>query len=226
MNPTTIDWPNLTHTWNPVCGCSRGCTYCYARDLHTMRHQAYLSGKRLPKRYALPFDVMQFFSEDLTQATTRQRPRTVFVGSMTDFCYWKPKWKHDVINACTATMQHTYMFLSKGEMPYWGLKFPSNCILGVTIDCCDIDSQYKRIDNFLSHHSRGFVSIEPLLGNLVLSDLAFSHKQIERVIVGANSQTGAEPPRREWIERVIERVPKEKLHWKKNIRPFLPAGVA
>jgi len=34
MNKTKIQWPGLTHTWNPVTGCRRGCSYCYAKKIN------------------------------------------------------------------------------------------------------------------------------------------------------------------------------------------------
>jgi len=35
MNRTKIDWPGLGYTWNPVIGCKRNCSYCYAKRMNT-----------------------------------------------------------------------------------------------------------------------------------------------------------------------------------------------
>ena len=34
LNKTKIDWPGLTHTWNPVVGCRHNCYYCYAKKMN------------------------------------------------------------------------------------------------------------------------------------------------------------------------------------------------
>ena len=43
--------PYATKTWNVLTGCtpaSEGCKNCWARELHEMRHKAFLAGKKMP----------------------------------------------------------------------------------------------------------------------------------------------------------------------------------
>jgi protein gp37 len=72
---TNIAWVKNTdgkpgETWNPIVGCtpsSPGCDHCYARELHNMRHKAYMEGKlQNCKQYAEPFSKVQLFEDRLS----------------------------------------------------------------------------------------------------------------------------------------------------------------
>ena len=68
MNKTSIDWPGLGYTWNPVTGCRRGCSYCYARKIHE-------------RFYKTPFSDIVFHPERLDDPDLyRKAPCKIFVG--------------------------------------------------------------------------------------------------------------------------------------------------
>lgn len=132
---TKIDWCDAS--WNPVTGCLHGCEYCYAEryahrydghygdngKLHVLdepiREFLYLEtegrtcyGKAEPYPYGFS---PTFHRYRLDIPKHWQRPRTIFVGSMTDlFGDWVPQeWQQEVLQACLNAPQHRYLFLTK-----------------------------------------------------------------------------------------------------------------
>lgn len=224
MNKTSIDWKNpkegwsLTHTLNPVVGCKRQppCFYCYARTLHNKRHSAYMAGKKVPDAYAKHFGEMQFFPERLGIPKKSKVIKCVFVGSMTDICFWEKLWMRMVLNTVEFHPEIVFMFLTKDPSVYTHFNFPQNCWLGVTITGAeDFDKQFelsrslqKNIPNKL------FVSVEPLLGYILYD---FRGRGIDLVIVGADSRKNGIAPKREWIESIQH----PNIHYKKNIIKYL-----
>ena len=76
MTKTKIPWCDFV--WNCVVGCSpvgEGCRNCFAHTLHTMRHKAYMAGKKLPAQYAKPFSVVQCLPERLDAPRRPGPPR-------------------------------------------------------------------------------------------------------------------------------------------------------
>lgn len=220
MNKTTIDWPGLTHTWNPVVGCFRGCTYCYARKLHNKRHLAKCCGAKLPDQYAAPFEAIQFFTARLSDRELKsKRTRKIFVGSMTDIAYWEKAWKEEVAEVCRRHPQHTFMFLTKDYTAYDGISWPENTMQGVTIEGYrPVLPQAQIINTFLGiQDRRPYFSIEPLMGALKVD----IDRRAEVVIVGAMTGKGAVIPEKDWIQSIRDRVPQDRIHWKSNIRKYL-----
>lgn len=117
-------------TLNPTVGCtpcSPGCDNCYARELHEMRHKAYMKFEStsrmlrqvrknpLPAQYAKPFSELQFFPDRLLEPLSWKKPRRIFIGSMTDL-------GHGAISAGTIPKilamvalapRHTFLILTK-----------------------------------------------------------------------------------------------------------------
>lgn len=215
MNKTTIDWPHLTHTWNPIVGCTHGCDYCYARKLHNKRHKAYLEGKKLPKQYAVPFDTLQFFPERLEEPIKHKTPATIFVGSMCDIFDRNVfgQWIYEIIKVMGKCPQHTFMLLTKRPHRYKIYVWPDNCILGITLESFTPE-KYSRMFDSLVLKGRRFLSIEPIQGNFLDADLS----PFELVIVGADSTPGAPAPEREWINSIQH----HNIHFKKNILKHFP----
>lgn len=216
MQKTTIDWPGLTHTWNPVVGCKHGCSYCYARTLHNGRHRASLDGKlkNLPQ-YKKLFHAFQWFPNRLYGPGSKRKPAKIFVGSMCDlFGEWVPsgiiKAVIDVAEDCP---RHEFMFLTKNPKRYRDFIFPKNCWLGTTVIK---GNKLNDMINLTLGEVRGirtFLSIEPLVGSF--EDVDLMHYDL--VIVGA--MTGFMPvePKGEWIKSIRHR----NIHYKENIRRYL-----
>lgn len=229
MNPTSIDWPNLTHTSNPVYGCPRmpPCDFCYARKLHAKRHRALLSGAKLPDRYAKPFAELQFFPKELDTWTPRQSPRTVFVGSMSDVQFWPYHWLRQVLDQCRQCPQHTFMFLTKGVLVYDDPSiWTENTMQGITVLSYNSDLLHKLIVRACRLAPRPYISYEPLFGACTREFPA----NVEWVIVGAQTAAGGKPDQSwirhierhpEIIQSIKDHVPAEKLWWKKSMRGFV-----
>ena len=225
MNKTTIDWPGLTHTFNPVSGCKRNCCKkshgfdCYAKKLHTKRHKAFKKGKNLPGRYRYPFNELMFYPDTLNKQPRKSNVvKRVFIGSMSDICYWKDYWVEDVIKFCKDRPLIEFMFLTKDPHVYSKHRFPDNCYLGVTINSGKDFYKVALLRGVtISWFDSTFVSIEPLLGNFG----GFDFKDIDLVIVGADTTPGATPPLKEWIDAIQENETIERLYWKNNIRKYL-----
>ena len=173
MGKTIIEW--ATHTWNPITGCtpiSEGCDHCYARRM----------ANRLAGRYGYPADDpfrVTFHPERLSEPLRWKKPRRIFVCSMSDFFHdevdsW---WIDDILDACRAAPQHTYMFLTK--RPQNILKKLEGCSekqlefiakkawLGVTVE--NQARADERIPILLQLHAALlFVSVEPMLWTLDL----------------------------------------------------------
>jgi protein gp37 len=212
MNRTNICW--CTHTFNPVAGCLRGCKdfECYAEKLHNKRHRAYFEGKKLSKRYAHPFNEMHYYPESFKNQPKKSKViKKVFVGSMSDICYWEPKWIRETTAFCKERPEIEFMFLTKDPSVYYLYYFPRNCWLGVTITIKRDDYRLYQLISF-ARDNKKFISIEPLLGKIKLD-----FKLINLVIIGADSSKNPVIPKKEWIDSIKH----PNIHYKKNIEKYL-----
>jgi protein gp37 len=202
---TKIDWgiPGLL-TWNPITGCRRGCSYCYARRIHN----------RFNKE---PFSKITLHTDRLHEPQEKKKSKTIFVGSMTDIEYWETEQKELVVAVCRANKQHTFIFLSKNPNAYNEIDWPDNTMQGLTLTKCDTSGEYHNLYH-ITLFPRPFISIEPLLGMFS----APVPPGIEKVIVGAQTGMRVRPPEKAWIESVKENIFDERsLFWKPSIRKYL-----
>ena len=202
MNKTSINWPRLDYTWNPVVGCKHGCSYCYAKKISNRFHM-------IPK-----WEEPVFFPGRLGEPAKVKKPSIIFVGSMCDlFGDWVPNnWIIDTIKTCRENPQHTFMFLTKNSKRYREFKFPNNCMLGVTITSKhDLKDFYKN-KGFLNYN-KSFISIEPLLGDF----MGFVFNGWDLVIVGAMTGPGAIKPKKEWIDSIKH----HNIFYKENIKQYM-----
>jgi protein gp37 len=201
MNKTKIEW--CDYTWNPVVGCKRKCSYCYARRIHQRFHQD------------IPFEELQFFENRLSYPLALRKSSRIFVGSMTDIEYWKPEWMYKILNIARSRPQHTFMFLTKYPYQYRDFEFPRNCWLGTTMTGRKHPfTPDRHIPN------QKFISFEPLLENVGVIDLF----DIKWVIIGA--MTGPDSflyrPKEQWIKHILKeaRIFNIPVFMKNNLRPY------
>jgi protein gp37 len=183
INPTKIEW--CQRTWNPIVGCKRNCSYCYAKVMN--------------KRFKLIPDWNEpvLFEERLVGPSLVKKPKTIFVGSMCDLMApWMPnEWIERIIHVMEENHHHTFMLLTKDPYRYKEFRFPPNVHLGVTLD----DSRFKhRLDELREYDNSRvikFASVEPILSDM--SDVDFSG--IDTVIIGAETGRGAKKPDPNWV---------------------------
>lgn len=205
MNKTNIDWPNLDFTWNPATGCLRGCSYCYARKIHNRFNKT-------------PFNKIEYHYNRINEPYNVKKSSTIFVGSMSDICYWNEYFMNCVLDVCVANYEHTFMFLTKNTIVYRRYKFPSNCMIGVTVTHINDNTLEQPMSDMFQ--CKSYISLEPLLGNVTNYGLFCVEQYFDLIIVGAMTGPGAVKPKPEWIE-LLKLLPQEKTYYKNNIKKYL-----
>ena len=224
MNKTKIEY--VDYTWNPVVGCLHGCPYCYARRIA----ERFKGGKEYP----LGFEPTSHLSKRINEPMLVKKPSKIFVCSMADLFgswSWKVPWSggkvtgDDVINAILFVVrkcpQHTFMFLTKNPTGYLKYDFPENAWLGMTVT----HLEGKRVIYGGDKGGKRFVSLEPLLGG---PDGEIEFRNIDLLIIGAQTGPGAVKPKPEWVQGIIDearahKIPvflKDNLKWPEQIREF------
>jgi len=166
--------PYLDAVINVTVGCSgKGCqAQCWARDLHNKRHKAFLEGKKMPKQYEKPFNVVQFFPERLQEALHRKKP-TVYGVSFTGDLFdeqVKIEWIAKVFRVVHQRPEHTFVFLTKQpkNIPQ-GQNFAEtmpNAWFGLTVTTQpELD---EKAGDFLRLPGKKWLSLEPMLGPIEL----------------------------------------------------------
>jgi protein gp37 len=213
MSPSGIDWPGLTHTWNPLVGCKHGCSYCIAEKWNKRYH------------WIPDWNEPQIFPERMEAPLNHKKLCSIFVVFLGDlFGDWvDSNFIRSVILVTERAPQHTYWFLTKNPRRYQYFNFGENCKLGATITGGENwDVRYDNLSYLLdaglhSPEVKIFVSIEPLQGIIIYNKC---YNSIDRVIVGAQTNPDV-APKPEWIQSVRDNVPAEKIYWKKNIQRYL-----
>jgi protein gp37 len=113
---TGIQWTEAT--WNPVVGCSKvspGCANCYAETFSLTRLKGRPGYTGLPWTPENAAANVQLRPERLDQPLRWQRPRMIFVNSMSDLFHEliHPEYIARVFAVMAATPRHTYQILTK-----------------------------------------------------------------------------------------------------------------
>lgn len=141
----------------------------------------------------------------------------MFVCSMGDmFGSWVPdEWIIEVLKACEIACQHTYLFLTKNPSRYFQLESEGelpvceNMWYGATAtNKMQLAAAVAAVGK-LGSRVKTFLSIEPLLEDITLSDdwCPDNLKYLfDWFIVGAETGTrhGKVTPQREWIEQIVK----------------------
>lgn len=212
---TGIEWTEAT--WNPVTGCTKvsaGCKHCYAeRDWARLQH--------LPAYAGRAFTDVATHADRLDQPLRWQRPRRIFVNSMSDLFH--ADIHDDFIGMVFRTMarapQHTFQVLTKrpermqflmthprmrgfvDDVAPWPLP---NVWLGVSVE--DQEAADERIPLLLQTPAAvRWVSAEPLLGPVDLSShlmclcgMCGGDAPLRWVVVGGESGPKARPMHPQW----------------------------
>lgn len=198
---SAIEWTDAT--WNPIRGCSKvsaGCAHCYAETFA----ERFRGVPGHP--YEQGFD-LRLVPEKLAQPLLWNRPRMIFVNSMSDLFH--EDVPDDYIVKVARVMQlaswHTFQVLTKrserlrdllrtkllpmAEEPHiwWGVSVENR------------RQGLPRVEHLRAAPAWvRFLSVEPLLQSLGPIDLAGFHW----VIVGGESGPGARPLREEWVVEI------------------------
>ena len=195
MNKSRIEWTDAT--WNPVTGCSKvsaGCGHCYAeRFAERWRGTA-------GHPYAQGFD-LRLWPERLELPARWQRPRNIFVNSMSDLYHEEipESFIFQVFDAMLAAPQHRFQILTKRHERLAALAptlpWAPHIWQGVSVET---QRWHERLEALQSTPAAiKFLSCEPLLGPLDL-DL----DGIDWVIVGGESGPGARPMQPAWAREI------------------------
>lgn len=196
---SAIEWTDAT--WNPVTGCTKvspGCAHCYAETFA----ERFRGVPGHP--YEQGFD-LRFWPERLTVPLLWDKPRRVFVNSMSDLFHEAipDVYIRRVFDVMAAASQHQFQVLTKrhqrlgqlaGHLPW-----PENVWMGVSIEN---DRWVERADVLRQvPASVRFVSAEPLLGPLPHLNL----DGLDWLIAGGESGPGRRPAQAEWFRDLRDR---------------------
>lgn len=223
MNKTKIDW--CDYTWNPVTGCLHNCPYCYARKIANRfgKNEFRVLGAsgvvldepmKFENRNDLltinpyPYNFLPTFHRyRLDEPQKIKTPKDIFVCSMADlFGDWVPdEWIEEVFKACEKAPWHQYMFLTKNPKRYAELallsyeRLKDNWWFGTTVtNQSDMDKANVSIME-TPCDMKCFLSIEPLLGQVKIKDIAF----LNWIIVGQQTNPTI-APKEDWVRWIID----------------------
>ncbi len=200
---TAIEWTDAT--WNPVTGCTKispGCDRCYAERFA----ERFRGVNGHPFEYG--FD-LTLRPERLLQPIRWQRPRMIFVNSMSDLFHKgiPVEFVDRVFESMEQADWHVFQVLTKRSSrmrAYVNARYadaapPRHIWLGVSVED---SARLSRVRHLAETKAQvRFLSLEPLLGPVEPLDL----EGIHWVIVGGESGPGARPMQPEWVCNIRDR---------------------
>ncbi len=232
MNKSGIEW--CDHTWNPITGCRHNCYYCYARTmtarfagdirLNKMAKQDYrmvpaadggpdlyvldkamLNETGKPLVYPFGFEPT-FHRYRMNVPGKLKMGNNIFVGAMADiFGAWvRSEWIKEILDICVTNPIHNYLFLTKNPSRYMEYGVPTgfdNLWYGTTVTR---EEEMVRC-SYLPKGCKTFVSIEPVLGDLMSEENNNLLQSVDWIILGAETGRRKDKviPKWDWIRKVI-----------------------
>lgn len=192
-----IEWTGIT--LNPTTGCTQ-ITSCYANCYSkTMSERLMNMGK---EKYQNNFE-LTLHPNELGKPYKWRKPRLLFLNSMSDLFHQKvpDEFIIQTFKMMNETPIHTYQVLTKradrlAQMDADGLlSWSENIWMGTSVENTHRDV-FSRIGYLSKTKAKTkFLSCEPLLSALPIMDLS----NIDWVIVGGESGTGARKIEEEWV---------------------------
>lgn len=153
MAKTKIEW--CDETVNFITGCVHSCDYCYARGTAErnarMGVNRYLLAKGINGDAFAPVYHVDVYDAERARLLRAQRPRVVFIGSMSDFAQ-KVEWhyscgkgikkgekaqryfpQHRIVEFCNSLPQHRFILLTKRVDNILPITWPSNVLIGTSV---------------------------------------------------------------------------------------------
>jgi len=188
QGPGKIDWCDWT--WNPIKGCHHNCPYCYM-----LRMEKRFNGIMEP-------GIKPEYFDDFNHTRKVTPGDKIFVGSSGDaWGRWVPDtWIIPMLVVVSDFSQFTFQFLTKNPDRYGEFSLPPNAWAGTSVDgTARTAGNVFKLSRSVSKANLKFISFEPLLAPpVVLLDY------IGWVIIGANSNPGAEKAPDKWADDLIQ----------------------
>jgi DNA repair photolyase len=154
-------------SWNPFVGCKFDCEYCKS----SYKRQA----KRRKRQCLKCYDFRPHFH---VERLKRPLPRTrddsfIFCCDFADLAFCKPEWLQQILERIKELPDRTFLLQSKNPSVFMNYSFPSNVLLGTTIET-NRDTFYKGISRaplpsqryeamLKLRHLQKIVTIEPII---------------------------------------------------------------
>jgi protein gp37 len=252
MNKTKIEYAD--YTWNPVSGCTKHCSYCYANRLAQGRlRNIYLANHNVAPGCDPddPFSP-RFWLNRLEEPADHLAPAKIFACNMGDL--WDPHvlpdWIHAILATATLTDWHTFLFLTKRPHLAHQYTFPPNSWVGITVESDNGECWSRQAAMDSLEATVRYISYEPLLAPIgyippwvnwiIIGAMTLSAKRHYNVHYSFPHHTSLlvkgkwtlQPPQ-EWVQTLIDiadnmRIPiflKDNLNWAER-RTEWPAGVS
>lgn len=154
-------------------------------------------------------------------------PKGIFVCDMSDLfgIGILESWTQRVMNTIEDCPQHRFYLLTKQpqNLIKWS-PFPDNCWVGVTVTANGDMS--KALTNLANIQARvRYISFEPLLGSIGMSDHMSMKGIVNWVILGSQTKP-YKPPKIEWVEEIVRAADKAGIpvFLKDNLKPLYIAN--
>jgi predicted RNA-binding Zn-ribbon protein involved in translation (DUF1610 family) len=165
--------------WNPIKGCLNNCNYCaYRTQAYRQMPKFDEDGNKIRGCQECYAFKPHFHEERLNINFNRNKYETtgdrfIWACSSSDICFAKKEWMDKVLDVVRKFPNRTFFFQTKDPNCFEKYEFPSNTIIGITLET-NVDDGYdqfskaplpsKRFEAFVKiKHPRKTVTIEPIL---------------------------------------------------------------